>query len=347
MEAVQAPVGLGPYTPREERRMAMRGSPGRWIRERSILYVFVAFVLGFTLPLCGCLGIGALTMVGLGSLAGQGAPVPRATRPAVAVIRLEGMIVSSRSATGLQVITPKRVEGLLDQAEEDPFVRAIVVRIDSPGGDVVASDEIYRMLLDTEKPVVVSMGSVAASGGYYIACGADYIVAHPDSLTGSIGVISQFVNAEGLMKKLGVEVVVIASGPAKDIGSPFREMTEEEQELWRGIIGEVYEDFVAVVAERRGLPVDRVRELADGRVYTGHQALEAGLVDELGTLEDAIAKAAELGGIEGEPEVVELSPMPSLLDLWMGFQTRLSAPSLEEVLGVWGTPSVQYRWLGP
>jgi len=327
--------------------MTMRESSGRWVRERSILYIFMAFVLGFTLPLCSCLGTSVVTMIGLGSLAAQGAPVPRATGPAVAVIRLDGMIVSGRNATSLQAITPERVDDLLKQAEEDPFVQAVVVRIDSPGGDVVASDEIYRMLLGMEKPVVASMGSVAASGGYYIACGADYIVAHPDSLTGSIGVISQFVNAEGLMKKLGVEVVVIASGPAKDIGSPFREMTEEEQALWRGIIDEVYEDFVAVVAERRGLPMDRVRELADGRVYTGHQALEAGLVDDLGTLEDAIAKAAELGGIEGEPEVIELSPPPSFLDLWMGFQSRLSTLSPEEILGTWGMPSVQYRWAGP
>ena len=327
--------------------MAMRESSGRWVRERSILYIFLAFLLGFLLPLCGCLGMGVVTMIGLGSLAGQGGPVPQATRPAVAVIRLEGMIVGDRNATSLQAITPKQVKDLLEQAEDDPFVQAIVIRIDSPGGDVVASDEIYRMLLEVEKPVVVSMGSVAASGGYYIACGADYIVAHPDSLTGSIGVISQFVNAEGLMKKVGVEVVVIASGPAKDIGSPFREMTEEERDLWRGIIDEVYEDFVAVVAERRGLPLDQVRELADGRVYTGHQALEAGLVDDLGTLEDAIAKAAELGGIEGEPEVVELAPRPSFLDLWMGFQSRFAAPSPEDVLGWWGTPSVEYRWAGP
>ena len=327
--------------------MSMRESSGRWVRERSILYIFIAFVLGFTLPLCGCLGTSVVTMIGLGSLAAQEAPMPRVTGPAVAVIRLEGVILSDRSATSLQAITPKRVKDLLEQAEEDPFVRAVVVRIDSPGGDVVASDEIYRMLLEMEKPVVASMGSVAASGGYYIACGADHIVAHPDSLTGSIGVISQFVNAEGLMEKLGVEVVVIASGPAKDIGSPFREMTEEEQALWRGIIDEVYQDFVTVVAERRGLPMDQVRELADGRVYTGHQALEAGLVDDLGTLEDAIAKAAELGGIEGEPEVIELSPLPSFLDLWMGFQSRLSTLAPEEILGAWGIPSVQYRWAGP
>jgi protease-4 len=191
------------------------------------------------------------------------------------------------------------------------------------------------------------MGDMAASGGYYIACGSDYIFAHPGTLTGSIGVISQFLNVEELLDEIGVDVVVITSGPHKDIGSLFRDMTEEEQALWRGITDQVYGDFVDLVAQARDLPVEEVRELADGSVYTGQQALERGLVDEVGTPDDAIAKAAELGGIEGEPRVIELESIPSFLDTLYGFQARSAVPALEEILGWAGAPSLEFRFVGP
>jgi protease-4 len=264
---------------------------------------------------------------------------------AVAMIHLDGAITSgSDDYLSTSAITLVCVFDLLEQAA-DPAIKAIVVRVNSPGGGVVASDEIYHALLDFEKPVVIWMGDMAASGGYYISCGGDYVFAHPDTLTGSIGVISQFLNVEELMEKIGVDAVVITSGPSKDTGSLFREMTEEEQALWRAIIDEVYEGFVEIVAQARDLPLEDVRELADGRVYTGRQALELGLVDAVGTPDDAIAKAAELGGIEGEPHVIELRPTLTFLETLYGFQARSAMPTLEEILSWAGAPSLQFRFV--
>ncbi len=318
------------------------------MKDRAILWVFLAFVLGFALPVCSCAGMGLLTLGALSRMAGEPAPVTVGFGDAVAVMRLDGTISSgSEEYFTTQGITPGRVADLLEQADADPSIKAVVVRVNSPGGSVVASDGIYRALLKFEKPVVVWMGEMAASGGYYIACGGDYVFAHPDTLTGSIGVISQFINAEELMDKVGVEAVVITSGPRKDIGSPFREMTEEEQALWEEIIDETYEGFVEIVAQARDLSLEEVRELADGRVYTGQQALKLGLVDDVGTLDDAIAKAAELGGIEGEPRVVELKSTLTFSDLMYGFQSRSAMPTLEEILGWAGMPSLQFRFVGP
>ncbi len=317
------------------------------MKDRRILWIFLAFVLGFALPVCSCVGTGVVTLGALSQLGQQ--PITRApgVGDAVAVIPLDGTISSASSdyfTTG--GITPDRVRSLLDQAASISSVKAVVVRVNSPGGAVVASDEIYRALLAFEKPIVISMGDTAASGGYYISCAGDHVMAHPDTLTGSIGVISQFLSAEELLEKIGVEAVVIATGPRKDIGSPFREMTEEEQELWRSILDQVYEDFVAVVAESRELSEDMVRELADGSIYTGQQARDLGLVDSVGTREDAIDKAAELGDIPGEPRVIELRPQPSFLEMVYGIQARTSVPTLEDVLGWSGTPSLHFRLPG-
>jgi protease-4 len=318
------------------------------MKDRTIVWIFLAFVLGFALPVCSCIGTGFLAMNALGSMTGEFAPPTVGVGDAVAVIRLDGAISStSEDYFTLQGITPELVAGLLEQADADPDIKAIVVRVNSPGGSVIASDEIYRAFLEFDKPIVVWMGDMAASGGYYIACGSDYILAHPDTLTGSIGVISQFFNIEELMDKVGVDTVVITSGPSKDIGSSFREMTEEEQALWEGIIDEVYEGFVGIVAQARDMPLDEVRELADGRVYTGRQALARGLVDEVGTPDDAIAKAAELGGVEGEPRVIELKSTPSFLDSLYGLQARSAAPTLAEILSWAGAPALEFRFVGP
>jgi protease-4 len=318
------------------------------MKNRTILWIFLAFIVGFTLPVCSCAGTGLLTLNAMGRMAGETTMPTVGLSNAVAVIRLDGAITSGPldyfATTG---ITPGRTNSLLEQAAANPAIKSVVLRVNSPGGSVVASDEIYHALLDFEKPIVIWMGDMAASGGYYISCGGDYVFAHPDTLTGSIGVISQFINAEELMDEIGVEVVVITSGPRKDMGSLFREMTEEEQELWGEVIDEIYEGFVKLVADARDLPLEEVRELADGRVYTGRQALELGLVDELGTPDDAIAKAAELGGIEGEPQVIELKPTPSFLETLYSFQVRSTIPTLEEILNWAGAPSVQYRLAGP
>ncbi len=319
------------------------------MKDRTIVWIFLAFILGFALPVCSCMGTGLLALNAMGSMAGESVPTMTGIGDAVAVIRLDGTI-SSDSAENyvtLQGITPELVDDLLAQAAANPDVKAVVVRVNSPGGSVVASDEIYHAFLEYDKPIVLWMGDMAASGGYYIACGADYVFAHPGTLTGSIGVISQFLNVEELMSKVGVDAVVITSGPSKDIGSPFREMTEEEQALWGEITDEVYDGFVEIVAQARDLPLDEVCELADGRVYTGRQALERGLVDAVGTPDDAIAKAAELGGIEGEPRVIELESAPSFLDALYGFQARPAVvPTLNEILSWAGAPSLEFRFVG-
>jgi len=203
------------------------------------------------------------------------------------------------------------------------------------------------MLLDFEKPVVIWMGERAASGGYYISCGGDHVIAHPDTLTGSIGVISQFIDAEELLDKVGVDVMVIASGEYKAMGSLFRDMTEEEREIWSRMLDQIYDDFVEVVVKARELPEETVRELADGRVYTGQQALEQGLVDAVGLPADAIARAAELGGIEGEPQVVELRPRQTWLEMLYSLEARSSFPTPAEILGWAGVPSVEYRFVEP
>ena len=315
------------------------------MKERNILWVFLAFVLGFMLPVCTCVGSCFLSVASLGLLVEGGGPV--ATGPAVAVIRLNGTITSgsadSFSAGG---ITPDSVENQLAQAASNPDVKAVVLQINSPGGSVVASNQIYHMLKEFDKPIVVWMDEMAASGGYYIACGTDYVIAHPDTLTGSIGVISQFINADDLLEEIGVDVVVITTGPHKDTGSLFRDMTEEEQAYWQTIIDEVYEEFVGIVAEERGLAEETVRELADGSVYTGRQALELGLVDAVGLPQDAIAKAAELGGIEGKPRVIEIEAAPSFLEALYTYQAQPTTPTLEELLNWAATPSLEFRFAG-
>jgi protease-4 len=282
---------------------------------------------------------------------------PRSTTPpvwgdVVAMVRVEGTLVSGKEEDWLlsdsgNVYSESIIEQL-QRADSSPSVKAIVLRVNSPGGGVVASDEIYHALLELETPVVVSMSEVAASGGYYISCGADEIVANPTTLTGSIGVIGTSPNLEGLLDKIGIQVTVIKSGDMKDALSPFREPTEEELEYYQKIIDEAYAQFVGIVAEGRGLPPDQVREIADGRVYTGLQALELGLVDELGNFPEAIDLAAELGGIEGEPQVIDYGGPPSLMDILLGAVRRLSPPvSVDEFLGIEQHFTIKYLYVRP
>ncbi len=185
-------------------------------------------------------------------------------------------------------------------------VRAIVVHIDSPGGVVSSSQELYDAILRAkkEKPVVVSMASVAASGGYYVSCAADKIVANPGTITGSIGVIFEFHTFKGLMDKVGIGTEVVKSGELKDVGSYSRPMTEKEQRMLHSVVMDSYEQFVDVVASGRKMERDAVYPLADGSVYTGQQAYNKGLVDTLGGLEEAIQVAANLAGVQGEPTVL-------------------------------------------
>jgi protease-4 len=220
------------------------------------------------------------------------------TEDRIALIRVEGVIVDSQATVGE-----------LKRFSENPSVKAIVLRIDTPGGGVVPSQEIYdaikRVRNKNNKAVIASMGSVAASGGYYIAAATDRIVANPGTLTGSIGVIMETANVEGLLQKIGVEGVVIKSGKYKDVGSPLRKMSAEERGLLQAVMDDVHKQFIEAVAEGRSMELRAAQVLADGRIFTGRQAKEAKLVDELGDLEDAIQLAADVVGIEGEPKVVE------------------------------------------
>ncbi|HJN17095.1 MAG TPA: signal peptide peptidase SppA [Armatimonadota bacterium] len=193
------------------------------------------------------------------------------------------------------------------QAEKDRDTKALVLRINSPGGSAAGSQEIYAAIEEykrkTGNPVIASMGDVAASGGYYVAAPCDRIMALPATMTGSIGVIFETIEYHQLMKNLGVEPHTITSGPFKDSGSPFRAMTPEDEEVFRAMIDDVFDQFVTAVVDGRGMEEEVVRKLADGRVYTGRQAVENGLIDETGTFYDAIMLAATEAGIQGEPAV--------------------------------------------
>jgi len=243
--------------------------------KQKLLWMVIGGGVALALVAASCAAVFVVT-----ASLGATAPSTISTGPAVAIVRVEGIITSGdpprdpfgRASAGAY---SNLIVDHLKKAEADPSVKAVVLRVDSPGGSVVASQEIHQQMLAMTKPVVVSMGELAASGGYYVSAPADEIFANPATLTGSIGVISQFVNVSELLKKYGVETTTIKSGAFKDEGSMFRPMTDEEIAVWQAIIDEAYQGFVQVVADGRRLPVEQVKSLADGRVYTGQQALAA------------------------------------------------------------------------
>jgi protease-4 len=195
----------------------------------------------------------------------------------------------------------------MERLERDATVRAIVLRLDSPGGGVAASQEMYeavRKVRGQGKPVVASMAGVAASGAFYVACAADSIVSNPGTLTGSIGVIMSFPNTEELFRKVGVGIQVVKTGKFKDIGSIHRPLTEDERNLLQDVLTNVYDQFIEAIADGRSLNREDILPYADGRVFTGDQALEYGFVDRLGDLDDAVQMAAKMGGIRGRPSIV-------------------------------------------
>src|SRR5450631_529789 len=259
--------------------------------------------------------------------------------PRVGVVEVTGTITDSK----------KTLKELRDFAEADS-IKAIVVRVDSPGGAVGPSQEIYEAVrkLKDKKHVVVSMGSIAASGGFYIACAGEKIYANPGTLTGSIGVIFTFVNVQGLLKWAGVQVSPLTAGKMKDVGSPYREMTPEEKTYLRGVLDDVHEQFIQAVAQGRNLTEDQVKPLADGRVFTGRQAKDLKLVDALGGLEDAVAEAGRMGGIKGQPKMEYPRKEKRVLAELFGeeAQTLLSgvASRVEEAVG---TPGLQFRLVPP
>ncbi len=233
-------------------------------------------------------------------------------------VEISGPIVSSR-----------RYVSFIERLEEDPRIKGILLRIESPGGGVAASQEIFDALLrfkEKGKPIVASMGAVAASGGYYVACAADKIVAEPGTVTGSIGVIVEIAGVEKLLDKLGVRIEVIKSGKHKDIGSPFRPMTEEERKLLKGVVMDIYDQFVEAVSTSRGIPIDSIRALADGRLFSGRQALKLGLVDTLGDEKVAEEILKEMAGIEGEVRFLRQKRPFRLIDFILGESKALVSP---------------------
>ena len=250
-------------------------------------------ILFFLLVVCG---IGAVMVIGVTALFLFGKKDSTFEfGDKVGVVEIRGVISDAKPIV-LQ----------LKKFRKNEAIKAIVLRIDSPGGGVGPSQEIYAEVKKTtgEKKVVASMGAISASGGYYIAAASDHVMANPGTITGSIGVIMEFANVEELFKKIGLAAYVIKSGEFKDVGSPLRKMTPKERKLLQGFIDNVYEQFVKAVAEGRHMPEKEVRAIADGRIFSGEQAQQLGLLDSLGSMEDAIALAAQLGGIEGEPSVV-------------------------------------------
>lgn len=247
------------------------------------------------------------------------------------LVEIEGVILDS-----------KRAVEQLERFEDDASIAAVILRINSPGGGVAASQEIYeaaKRVRANGKFVIASMGSVAASGGYYIACAADTIMANPGTTTGSIGVIMEMMNATELLNKIGVRFDVIKSGRYKDSGSPFRPMTEEDRKYFQRYVDDAYEQFVGVVAAERDLEKSEVLKLADGRVFTGQQALEMGLIDLTGTYQEALALAADVTNIEGRPHVV--TPRKRKVTIW----DILFGDLEQHLIRLQTLPVLRYQWV--
>ncbi len=294
------------------------------MKKRSIITLIVVFG-GLFIGLFVFLGV--LVMVFAPDNLGAG-------EASVGVVEIEGSIMDSEKA----------LEDLA-RFKDDDQVKAVVVRVNSPGGAVAPAQEIYHGVqrLAEEKPVAVSMGTTAASGGYYIACGAETIFANRGTITGSIGVITQFFNIERLVDRANVEVHTITSGDFKDSGSPFKEFDDQDQAYFEDMVFDIHDQFVEDVASCRGMDASEVDEVADGRVFTGRQAHEHNLIDELGSLRDAIDHVAELAELDDPPVVYPPEePMGFLAEL---FQVAVQSSTAE--LKNQTTPRVKYEYTGP
>lgn len=254
----------------------------------------------------------------------------------IGLVELKGTITSS-----------EEFNRQIKKYREDHSIRAILVRIDSPGGGVVASQEMYeelRKARESGKPVVVSMGALAASGGYYVACGGSRLVANRGTLTGSIGVISEFLQVRQALDKLGIDVKIIKAGRLKDAGTPTRPMTTLDERYFQSLMDEVHRQFIGVVRDERKLAEEKVVDLADGRVFTGDQAVKEGLVDTLGTFEEAVSIAAQMAGIKGEPEIVRERKRVSVWNSIFGDVGETVRDLKQEMLD---RPVLSYRFTGP
>lgn len=258
--------------------------------------------------------------------------------PRIGVVEITGPIMESKTA----------VKTIRDYLKDDE-IKALVIRVDSPGGAVAPSQEIYDAVKRAKeiKPLVVSMGSTAASGGYYIACGADTVYANPGTITGSIGVITQVFTVDRLMERAEIGVHTVATGKYKDSGSPFSEFTTDDEIYFRSMIDDVYDQFVEDVAACRKLDEARVRELADGRVYTGRQAKKFKLVDELGSFQDAVDFVAKKAKLDGEPVLVYPPEKGGLLSKALSSSASGVVEGVVDGVRARSAPAVEYRYTGP
>lgn len=295
------------------------------MNEKQHPLLLVMVILAAAVVVLGAVMTAIFSMAGPGGLT---------FKEKIGVIPVEGAITASEDV----------VSDLLE-FKKDKGIKAIILRINSPGGGVGPSQEIYREVRKTieKKKVIASMGSVAASGGYYISSAANKIVANPGTLTGSIGVLMEFVRLQELMEKIGVDLEVLKSGEFKDIGSPHRMMTERDKEMLQGLVSEIQSQFVEAVAQGRNLSVEKVRDIADGRIISGSQGLELGLVDQLGNFQDAVDLAKSLAGIKGDVTLVY--PKRSKMGFWdilLEEGVRSFYRALRNVLGT----KIEYRWDG-
>ena len=318
--------------------------------KRTTWYWIIGVALVLLLICGGFVGLGLLVA---GSMSGPSSD-GLAFGDAVAIVRVEGIILAGEAPapspfggdTGAAY--SQQVIDRLEQASEDDSVKAIILYVDSPGGSVFASDEIALKIEEIEKPIIAGMGSLAASGGYYVSAPTDEIWASPHTLTCSIGVISQFLNVEEFAEEYGVTAITVKSGQFKDTGNPFREFTEADEALWQAIVDEAYAAFVEVVADGRGMNEEAVRALADGRVCSGQQAQGMGLVDSMGYLPDIIDRAAELGGIDGEPRIIEYRGRPGFFEaLGATFDRPSPVEELQEMLHFHAGSPLMYLYVGP
>jgi protease-4 len=294
-------------------------APGRFLLGCGLLFALTCafFIVASLLPaLLG--GAGKITL----------------GRDKVAVVEVFGPIIDS--------------DGMVELIEEyakDRSIKGIIVHIDSPGGGVAPSQEIYEALLTArkEKPVVASMGSVAASGGYYIALGADKIVSNPGTITGSIGVIMGFIDPREFLSKIGIVSITVKSGEFKDLGSPARAFTERDRKMLQDVIDDVYDQFVEAVVENRNMTIDAVKAVADGRILSGRMAKESGLVDEIGTFRDSVKILSDLAGIEEEPALIrkqeDISFLKELLSEKLSILEDINRPTGMK-------PGLHYLWTG-
>lgn len=274
----------------------------------------------------------------------------------ILLLDLSGVLTEELPSFSLTTPPPRvsllaRVREELAKAEKDEHVRALIVRINSPGGTITASDVLYHEILAFKQrkkvPVIAAIMDVGASGGYYAALAADSIVANPTTITGSIGVVMVTINAQGLMQKIGVAPLAIKSGPMKDAGSPFRSLTGPELAVFQGIIDDMYGRFVSLVVRSRRLPEDRVRALADGRVYTAEQALKLGLVDRIAYLEDVVAMAREAAALDQAKVIMYHRPKEYRANI---YSTALAPTTAESTLAQFATalgaagPRFLYLW---